>query len=61
MTRKIFDGKARTRERVLTIEVAPRRLIKQALGLRNRGPKKVEREILNRWAEQENLRIDRWV
>ena len=61
MTRKIFDGKARTRDRVLTIEVAPRRLIKQALGLRNRGAKKVEREILNRWAEQENLRIDRWV
>ena len=61
MTRKIFDGESRSRDRVLTIEVAPSRMVKQALGHRNRRPKKVERQILNRWAAKENLRIDRWV
>lgn len=61
MTRKIFDGKDRKSDRTLTIEVTPRRVILQALGFRNRRAKKVEREIMLKWAEKENLSLYKWL
>src|SRR5262249_54729871 len=48
----------RGRHRVLTIEVdLPRRAVRQARGKCNRLPQAGERELLERWAAQEGLKV----
>jgi PcfJ-like protein len=50
------------RNRALTIEVdMPRRTICQARGKGNRMPRPAEREIMNRWAQQQGLLVAEWV
>ena len=61
MTRKIFDSESKGARRVLTIEVLPNRRISQALGFRNRDPRKDEYEILKLWAAKERLTISRYI
>jgi len=48
--------------RMLTIEVDPKdRMIVTALGNCNSAPKAAARKIMGMWAEQEKLKIARWV
>jgi hypothetical protein len=48
----------RGRHRVLTVEVdLPRRAVCQARGKCNRLPQAAEREVIERWAAQEGLRL----
>lgn len=64
MTRRVYDGGMSSTKyggRVLTIEVAPNRVIRTALGPLNRRPKADEREVFLRWAAKEKLKLDRWV
>lgn len=56
-----IDVSPATTERALTIELLPTRTIQTALGHSNRAPTKIEREILEIWANREGLKIDRWV
>jgi PcfJ-like protein len=50
------------RRRLLTIEVdLPKRMIWQARGKSNRMPQPAEREVMDRWAAQQGLRIAEWV
>ena len=51
----------RGRHRLLTIEVdLPKRTICQARGKCNRLPQPAEREVMDRWAAQQGLRIAEW-
>ena len=46
------------RRKILTIEVAPRaKVIRQVRGKQNRSPTPKEKDLLDRWAEQEGLRL----
>ena len=50
------------RRKVLTIEVAPReRIIRQVRGRRNRLPTPREKELLQKWADQEGLRLAAYI
>jgi hypothetical protein len=52
----------RGRHRVLTVEVdLPKRTVCQARRKCNRLPQAVEREVMERWAAQEGLRVAEWV
>ena len=46
------------RRKILTIEVAPReKVIRQVRGRRNRLPTPKEKNLLGKWAEQEDLQL----
>ena len=50
------------RRKVLTIEVAPReRVIRQVRGRRNRLPTPREKELLQKWADQEGLQLAAYI